>query len=91
MNVELEILKDKVYKLEKENETIKMILTVLVKGTPHIFQMISGCDSKKAGEFGETLEQYGVDNGVILDGKICINQKSGRVWLEPYEEDKDEN
>lgn len=91
MNKELEILKDKVYKLEKENEVIKMILTVLVKGTPYIFQMIPGCDSKKAGEFGETLEQYGVDNGVILDGKICINPKSGRVWLEPYEEDENEN
>ena len=55
MNIELELLKDKVYKLEKENEVIKMILTVLVKGTPYIFQMIPGCDSKKASEFGETL------------------------------------
>lgn len=91
MNKELEILKDKVYNLEKENEVIKMILTVLVKGTPYIFQTIPGCDSKKAGEFGETLEQYGIDNGVVLCGKIYINPKSGRVWLEPYEEDKNEN
>ena len=91
MNTELELLKDKVYKLEKENDVIKMILTVLVKTAPYTFQMIPGCDSKKASEFGETLEQYGVDNDVILDGKICINPKSGRVWLEPYEEDKNEN
>lgn len=91
MNKELEILKDKVCKLEKENEAIKMILTVLVKSTPYIFQMMLGCDLKKADKFGETLEQYGVDSGVILDGKIYINPKSGRVWHEPYEEDENEN
>ena len=91
MNTELEILKDKVYKLEKENEAIKMILTVLVKNTPYTFQMIRGCDSKKAAEFVKTLEQYGIDNGVVLCGRIYINPKSGRVWLEPYEEDANEN
>ena len=91
MSTELEIIKDKVYKLEKESEAIKMILTVLVKNTPYTFQMIRGCDSKKAAEFGRTLEQYGIDNGVVLDGRIFINPKSGRVWLEPYEEDENEN
>lgn len=91
MNIELELLKDKVYKLEKENEVIKMILTALVKNTSYTFQMIPGCDSKKAAEFGETLEQYGIDDGVVLCGAIYINPKSGRVWLEPYEEDKNEN
>lgn len=91
MNIELELLKDKVYKLEKENEAIKMILSVLVKNTPYTFQMIPGCDSKKAAEFARTLEQYGIDNGVVLCGMIYINSKSGRVWLEPYEEDENEN
>lgn len=91
MNTELEILKDKVYKLEKESEVIKMILTALVKHTSYTFRMIPECDSKKAAEFARTLEQYGIDNGVVLCGKIYINPKSGRVWLEPYEEDENEN
>ena len=91
MSTELEIIKDKVYKLEKENEAIKMILSALVKNTPYTFQMIRGCDSKKAAEFGRTLEKFGIDNGVVLDGRIFINPKSGRVWLEPYEEDENEN
>ena len=87
MNTELEILKNKVYKLEKENEAIKMILTALVKHTSYTFQMIQECDSKKAAEFARTLEQYGIDNGVILDGKIYINPKSGRFWIEPYDDE----
>ena len=88
---EIDSLKRRVAKLEGEREAIKMILSVLVKNTPYTFQMIRGCDSKKAAEFGRTLEQFGIDNGVVLDGRIFINPKSGRVWLEPYEEDENEN